>query len=144
MPYLKPCPFCGNPDIKVQSGTNVDCMTQYNGRYVYCLGCGTFKQVTRYSEWNNRATTNEEKILQHTTGPARNEYTAGEWAGTLGEIERAFYDYRQTEIVGGVSHRKGKCAKLLCTVSGHWCGKQHLSSHNQWRLRARYRPPRPR
>jgi len=62
MLYLKPCPFCGNPDIKVQSGTNVDCMTQYNGRYVYCLGCGTFKQVTRYSEWNNRATTKEKKL----------------------------------------------------------------------------------
>lgn len=51
---LLPCPFCGSDDIKTQSGTGIDLMTQYNGRYVYCSNCGVFMQVTRYSEWNNR------------------------------------------------------------------------------------------
>ena len=73
MPALLPCPFCGNPDIEVQSGTNVDLMTQYNGRYVYCRSCGAFKQVKKYSEWNQRAEIKEEKILQHTTEQVQNE-----------------------------------------------------------------------
>ena len=51
---LLPCPFCGSDDIKTQSGTGLDIMTQYNGRYVYCSNCGVFMQVTRYSEWNKR------------------------------------------------------------------------------------------
>lgn len=49
-----PCPFCGSNDIKTQSGTGVDLMTQYNGRYVYCNHCRVFMQVRRYSDWNNR------------------------------------------------------------------------------------------
>ena len=52
---LLPCPFCGNTSIKTQSGTNVDLMTQYNGRYVYCEECGVFMRVKKYSEWNRRA-----------------------------------------------------------------------------------------
>ena len=52
---LLPCPFCGNKDIKTQSGTGVDLMTQYNGRYVYCEQCGVFMRVEKYSEWNRRA-----------------------------------------------------------------------------------------
>lgn len=59
---LKPCPFCGSENIKIQSGTGLDLMTQYNGRYVYCGDCKAFKQVNRYAEWNTRPEQNKKLI----------------------------------------------------------------------------------
>lgn len=61
MSELKPCPFCGSNNIKVQSGTGLDLNTQYNGRYVYCQ-CGVFMRVKSYYDWNTRPENKHEKM----------------------------------------------------------------------------------
>lgn len=94
---LKPCPFCGRPGVRLESGSwdrgysyRVGCKVKFDDKCLLAHGgnYGYSTQKEADEEWNKRATPPDTEVVPEGTMEAR--YVLDEIEAVLGEHKSAF------------------------------------------------------